>query len=329
MTSEHQQSTPGPAPRVDAAGPTLREARLRRGLSIGEVAADTRINPAYLEAMEAERWEFLPAPVYARGFFRAYGRYLGLDAELVERLVPDHLPRPRDLEPAPGLRRRSAEPALPVPSFDWLRRLTSRGMTDIQPKPVRPSRADRATFGGGRRPSRTTSASRTFAQRPSSGWAAGVAAGVAAAGAALTPAATALARVSREVVERLPRDRRMAGAGATVVVAVLLAAGSYAWWFDGDEPASVATTPTAGRTGQVAGPEPRASGVPRQGEMPDLLGRTRREAEDEMTRLGLAYVVIEVATPAAPPGTVYNQSPEPGKAVKRGDSVTLLVARAP
>ena len=44
---------------------------MRRGLAIAEVAADTRINPAYLEAMEAERWELLPAPVYARGFFRS------------------------------------------------------------------------------------------------------------------------------------------------------------------------------------------------------------------------------------------------------------------
>lgn len=297
---------------------------MRRGLSIAEVAADTRINPAYLEAMEAERWEFLPAPVYARGFFRAYGRYVGLDGELIERLVPDHLPRPRDLEPAPGLRRRSGEPALAVPSFDWLRRLTSRGTPDLQPKPVRPPHADRATFGGGRPPSRTTSAPRTFSEGPSSGWATGAAA----AGSALTGAASALARVSREVVALLLRDRRAAGAAATVAVTVLLAAGGYAWWFGGDETASVAATPTAAR-GQVAGPEPRASVAPRQGEMPDLLGRTRREAEDEMTRLGLAYVVIEVATPAAPPGTVYNQSPEPGKAVKRGDSVTLLVARAP
>ena len=63
--------------------------------------------------------------------------------------------------------------------------------------------------------------------------------------------------------------------------------------------------------------------------MPDLIGRTRREAEDELARLGLSYVVIEVTTPVAPEGTVYNQSPEPGRTVRRGDSVTLLVARAP
>ena len=63
--------------------------------------------------------------------------------------------------------------------------------------------------------------------------------------------------------------------------------------------------------------------------MPDLVGLARREAEDELGRLGLAFVVIEVATPAATPGTVYNQSPQAGKDVKRGDSVTLLVARAP
>ena len=86
-------------------GSLLRETRRRRAVTLLDVSQATRINPAYLEALEAENWEVLPAPVYVRGFARSYGRFLGLDADLVRGLVPQDLPRPPELEPAAGLRR--------------------------------------------------------------------------------------------------------------------------------------------------------------------------------------------------------------------------------
>ncbi len=98
-------------------GDLLREARLSRALTLADVERDTRINREYLDALEHERYEVLPAPVYARGFLRSYARHLGLDVEETFSLLPADLPRPPDLEPLPGLRRvpRTALPALNGP----------------------------------------------------------------------------------------------------------------------------------------------------------------------------------------------------------------------
>ena len=64
-------------------GARLRRARLLRGLEIEQIAAVTKINPAYLHSIEDERFESLPAPVYVRGFVTAYARCLGLEADAV------------------------------------------------------------------------------------------------------------------------------------------------------------------------------------------------------------------------------------------------------
>jgi len=61
-------------------GTTLRNARIERGLTISQAAQDTRISPRFLEALEAEQFDSLPAPVYVRGFLRSYANYLRLDA---------------------------------------------------------------------------------------------------------------------------------------------------------------------------------------------------------------------------------------------------------
>jgi len=94
-------------------GRLLRERRLARGLSLGDAEHTTRINRLYLEALEAARFEVIPAPVYARGFMRSYARYLGLDPEEAVAAIPADLPRPAGLEPMPGMRR-SAPPTLPA-----------------------------------------------------------------------------------------------------------------------------------------------------------------------------------------------------------------------
>ncbi len=317
------------APTHPATGIALREARLRRGLAVAEVAADTRINPAYLDAMEAERWELLPAPVYARGFLRSYARYLRFDDEAIERMVPRHLPRPRDLEPAAGLRRSASQPALELPTFGWLRREARMPVADRERRPPA-ARSPRPT---------PSTRPPTFA-RASSGRGAGAAA---------TRVATTVATLlrgsgsaARQLVGQVPWTPQLmlTAAGAALIAAV---AGGYLWLGGATTTSAVPrATAVAGAPTprQAAGPEPVGSAVapptvapvvapPRDGEMPDLVGRPRQDAEDELGRLELAFVVIEVTTPAAPPGTVYNQSPQPGKEIRRGDSVTLLVARAP
>jgi cytoskeleton protein RodZ len=62
-------------------GQTLRKARTDRGIELSEVERATKIRVKFIEAMEEERWEALPAPAYARGFLEIYARYLGLDQQ--------------------------------------------------------------------------------------------------------------------------------------------------------------------------------------------------------------------------------------------------------
>jgi cytoskeleton protein RodZ len=62
-------------------GEKLRDARTDRGMELAEVERATKIRLKFLEAMEGDRWEELPAPVYARGFLDIYARYLGLDQQ--------------------------------------------------------------------------------------------------------------------------------------------------------------------------------------------------------------------------------------------------------
>src|SRR6185503_1404785 len=73
---------------VAGIGESLRSTRERRGLSIDQVALETRISPRFLEALEAEQFAELPAPVYVRGFLRSYANYLRIEPEpLLEQLV--------------------------------------------------------------------------------------------------------------------------------------------------------------------------------------------------------------------------------------------------
>lgn len=79
-------------------GSSLREARERGDLELSRVERDTRIRAKYLTALEEERFDRLPAPVYARAFLRSYAAYLGLDAqrfvdEYDSRFAPSEAPR--------------------------------------------------------------------------------------------------------------------------------------------------------------------------------------------------------------------------------------------
>jgi len=74
-------------------GVELRDARLARGVTIDDAQRATRISRRYLEALEAEDFAALPAPVFARGFLRSYAQFLGIDpTELVSRFPGE--PRP-------------------------------------------------------------------------------------------------------------------------------------------------------------------------------------------------------------------------------------------
>jgi cytoskeleton protein RodZ len=66
---------------MPAVGAYLRELRERQGVSIDEIARSTRVLHHYLEALESDDLASLPAPVFARGFIRAYCQALGVPAD--------------------------------------------------------------------------------------------------------------------------------------------------------------------------------------------------------------------------------------------------------
>lgn len=57
---------------MQSLGAYLRELRLSKGLSLDEVARTSRVGQRYLEALETDALDRLPAPVFTRGFIRAY-----------------------------------------------------------------------------------------------------------------------------------------------------------------------------------------------------------------------------------------------------------------
>ena len=63
-------------------GNSLREARVRQQLELGEIEVATKIRTRYLRALEEESFEALPAQTYVKGFLRTYADYLGLDGQL-------------------------------------------------------------------------------------------------------------------------------------------------------------------------------------------------------------------------------------------------------
>lgn len=72
----------------------LREARIRKGLSIRDVEDATKIRVKYLEALEQDDFEVIPGSTYVKAFLRTYATYLKLDAdELVDDYGRSHAVR--------------------------------------------------------------------------------------------------------------------------------------------------------------------------------------------------------------------------------------------
>jgi cytoskeleton protein RodZ len=69
-------------------GELLKARRRELGLSLDDVYQVIKIRPRYLEAVEADRPDQVPAEVYYKGYIRSYGNFLGLNGpELVRRHV--------------------------------------------------------------------------------------------------------------------------------------------------------------------------------------------------------------------------------------------------
>lgn len=62
-------------------GEKLRQAREERGISISEVAEQTRISSLYLKSIEDDNYKPLPGGIFNKGFVKAYAKYVGVDEQ--------------------------------------------------------------------------------------------------------------------------------------------------------------------------------------------------------------------------------------------------------
>jgi cytoskeleton protein RodZ len=101
-------------------GDTLRRERLRRNLELPQIAQELKIAPRFLQAIEEERFDDLPATVFAKNFVRQYAALLELDGEELsvqaQRLLEARTVAP-DLLPAAA---KPDVPELPIQSVqNW------------------------------------------------------------------------------------------------------------------------------------------------------------------------------------------------------------------
>jgi cytoskeleton protein RodZ len=73
-------------------GSLLKKARERQGIEIGDVAAQLHLPTSIVKSLEADDFENLPGPVFAKGYLRNYARLFGLNEDSVvsayQRLQP-------------------------------------------------------------------------------------------------------------------------------------------------------------------------------------------------------------------------------------------------
>ncbi|NLW91282.1 MAG: helix-turn-helix domain-containing protein [Syntrophomonadaceae bacterium] len=64
-------------------GEWLQAERERQGFTLEQVEEETKIRRFYLDALEKDNFNVLPPKVYATGFVKKYGKFLGLDEQLL------------------------------------------------------------------------------------------------------------------------------------------------------------------------------------------------------------------------------------------------------
>ena len=104
---------------MDSIGDTLRSERLRRGLKLEHLAAQTKIGQHLLQAMEENRFDRLPGGLFTRSFLRQYTHALELNEEEILTSLKQQFEPPPVVLPEPP--RQSVISSLPrVPTLGWL-----------------------------------------------------------------------------------------------------------------------------------------------------------------------------------------------------------------
>jgi len=98
-------------------GTMFRQARERRGVSLQQVAAVTKISARVLDALERNDVSKLPGGIFSRAFVRSYAREIGLDPEMAIERFTAEFPHESGKEQLP-----SAKEAEDIEAFESGRR---------------------------------------------------------------------------------------------------------------------------------------------------------------------------------------------------------------
>ncbi len=74
---------------MTSVGQELKRERELRGISLREIADDTKINFRFLQALEEDRFELLPGGFFTRGILRTYASYLGIEEHSILNLYQE------------------------------------------------------------------------------------------------------------------------------------------------------------------------------------------------------------------------------------------------
>jgi len=100
-------------------GPELRAEREARGLSLEQVAAETRIPQRHLVTIESGAFNTLPGRTYATGFARSYAKLMGMDPDVIADRVRAEMVEARQQDGAPSFE--PGDPArVPSRGLAWL-----------------------------------------------------------------------------------------------------------------------------------------------------------------------------------------------------------------
>src|SRR3954447_1201551 len=114
---------------MSSIGDTLRRERFRRNLDLDQISRELKISSRFLEAIEDDRFDLLPAGVFAKSFVRQYARLLELDDQelatefqhAVEPVAPTRHSTLPDVAPIPEIH---------VPRVDQWQAIGDRGRSD-------------------------------------------------------------------------------------------------------------------------------------------------------------------------------------------------------
>jgi cytoskeleton protein RodZ len=123
FVAELPPQDPAPTPDIlpnQRIGAAIRSRRESLGYSLDQASKETKVHLSHLRAIEEMTPNLLGAPVYAKGYIRAYARYLGLDeTSTLERYLRECaiLKDPEKHDIAPPQTGRNLPAAVPVLGF--------------------------------------------------------------------------------------------------------------------------------------------------------------------------------------------------------------------